>query len=592
MLMNIRRILILTTATVVIGHEFAWAQSAPSEMPASTKTQSEGEATPPSVSDLQKRAAAADAEAIRALEMRAEAGNGAAMMALGNLYAGTVPAVTPDGAKAMRYFEQAAGAGNNYAFVRMGELYRDGTVVPADPAQARAMFEKAQAAGVEAGTQRLAEGLVQGKLGEIDAAKGLAMLETLAAKGNAGAAMSLGNFYAGTAPAVTPDGAKAIQYFEQAAGAGNNYAFVRMGELYRDGTVVPADPAQARAMFEKAQAAGVEAGTQRLAEGLVQGKLGEIDAAKGLAMLETLAAKGNAGAAMSLGNFYAGTAPAVTPDGAKAIQYFEQAAGAGNTNALVRLAQLLREGKIVEADPSKSLALYRQAADLGSAAARTQMGLGHLYGWFGAKSQKSTGLAMIRQLAEEGDATAATTLANMYFWGGNGLAKDPALALRLLRQEAQDGNPAAVRSLVAAYRDGRGKDVPRSRTRAEQVLQDYGAALKPEDMEQERFMLDVAYEGRTRGFAKIVQTIAQLPKEQRLRVSMNLRNANPNAYTYLLQDRLAALGRYGGAKNGLMTAATIRAVSGFCADQGQANACIKGPLSADAANAIMPNLWP
>lgn len=418
----------------------------------------------------------------------------------------------------------------------------------------------------------------------------LEQLQAKAAAGDGTAVMALGNLFAGVG-AVAPDGAKAVQYFEQAAAAGNGLALVRLGDLYREGALIPADPVKARALFEKARDAGVGMASQRLAVALVEGSFGETDAPKGMEMLQDLAAKGNAVAAMSLGNYYSGAVPGIAADGAKAVQYFDLAGSAGNSNALLRLALLYREGKLAPADPAKALRYFKHSAELGNGTATRLLGTGHLFGWFGAQSDAALGVTLLKQQSQQGDATAATTLANLYFSGSHGLPRNADLALGLLRKGAKAGNAVAVRALVAAYRDGRGKVLVRSRSAAEAALAEFGAALTADEAGYERFLIHAAYEGQPSGFAKIAQTIAAMPKEQRLRAAMSLRAANANAYTYLLQDRMAALGRYDGKKTGLMTASTIRALGAFCAAQGNAAPCLRGPLSAETANTVLPGLW-
>ena len=79
-------------------------------------------------------------------QQAADAGNGAAMYGMGNLYfAGE--GVNKDPAQAAAWFQKGAAAGNNEAMLYLAILYDGGVGVPDDPAQARKWYKAAIAAG-------------------------------------------------------------------------------------------------------------------------------------------------------------------------------------------------------------------------------------------------------------------------------------------------------------------------------------------------------------------------------------------------------------------------------------------------------------
>ena len=79
-------------------------------------------------------------------QQAADAGNGAAMFGMGNLYfAGE--GVNKDPAQAAAWFQKGAAAGNNESMLYLGILYDGGLGVPDDPAQARKWYKAAIAAG-------------------------------------------------------------------------------------------------------------------------------------------------------------------------------------------------------------------------------------------------------------------------------------------------------------------------------------------------------------------------------------------------------------------------------------------------------------
>ena len=79
-------------------------------------------------------------------QQAAEAGNGAAMFGMGNLYfAGE--GVNKDPAQAAAWFQKGATAGNSESMLYLGILYDGGLGVPDDPAQAKKWYKSSIAAG-------------------------------------------------------------------------------------------------------------------------------------------------------------------------------------------------------------------------------------------------------------------------------------------------------------------------------------------------------------------------------------------------------------------------------------------------------------
>ena len=61
---------------------------------------------------------------------------------------------------------------------------------------------------------------------------------------------------------------------------------------------------------------------------------------------------------------------------------------------------------------------------------------------------------------------------------------------------------------------------------------------------------------------------------------------SPNAYVLFMQDYLKNIGSYGGAVNGQLTNATIRAIVGYCREAGFGETCIRGPLLPESIAAV------
>ena len=380
----------------------------------------------------------------------------AALFTLGDLYA-RGGAVAPDGAKAIDYFEKAAKAGNGYATVRIGELYRDGRVVPQDLAKALDSFRKTSDAGIAAGSVNLGKMLIAGQGVAADVDKGLALIQAAAGKGDQDGLQAMGDLYArGPLPL---DGPKAIDYFEKSANAGNAYANVRIGELYRDGLIVPRDLAKALDSFQKASDAGVVAGSVNLGKMLIAGQGMPADVNRGTALIQSAADMGDQGAFQTLGDLYSrGPLPL---DGAKALENYEKSASAGNAYAYVRIGEIYRDGRVVSQDSAKAMDAFQKASDAGVAAGAVNLGKMLIAGQ-GVAVDVDKGVALIQAATDKGDQGALQAMGDLYARGP--LPIDGAKAIDYFEKAAKAGNAYATLRIGELYRDG--LLVPQDLTRA------------------------------------------------------------------------------------------------------------------------------
>ncbi|MGA8028394.1 MAG: caspase family protein [Bryobacteraceae bacterium] len=166
-------------------------------------------------------------EAVRLFMQAAGAGNGEAMVYLGQMYEQGW-GVTPDYQQARHWYEKAAAVGNAPAMNYLGILFADGRGVTQDYQQARQWFEKGTAAGSAAATENLG---------------------TLYREGDG----------------VTPDYQQARQYYERAAATGSARAMEDLGDLYYYGRGgIAQDYQQARQWYQRAAAAGDDRAKLRL----------------------------------------------------------------------------------------------------------------------------------------------------------------------------------------------------------------------------------------------------------------------------------------------------------------------------------------
>ena len=321
----------------------------------------------------------------------------------------------------------------------------------------------------------------------------------------------------------------------------------------------------------------------RIGEAYIKGEGVTPDLGKGLELLEEIADGGNALALRLLGDLYSYPGP-VPSDGAKAVAYYERAIAAGQRSALVRLGDLYRDGSVVQKDPAKALAFYQQAmAEDNNETARLAIAKGHVEGRFGELSAPQTGVREIRSMAaDEGNRFAQVILADLKYYGV-GMTRDVSSALETLRRAATAGNDLAARRLVDLYRKGPAR---KDKIEAQRALSQYEKLFSP----------DVLAELRLLNLAALTQAVSdyeevfELAKKQMGLNLVRVRDANANAYVYILQRQLAVAGEYSGEFNGLLTRSTISAFLNFCARVDIREECMKGPLSTSAIVAVSPQL--
>jgi TPR repeat protein len=247
----------------------------------------------------------------------AEQGHPEALMAVHRLLRGGAEAA------AHACLLQAAEQGHAQAQFMMGQRFIEGDGVEASPEQARDWLERAAAQG---------NADAQCALGDWHAA-GHGRVPDFVERAELGEWHAAGH---GSAP----DYASAVQWYEQAAEQGHARAQWLLGSLYASGAEgVPRDGRRAAAWCKKAAAAGF------------------------------------APAQATLGSLFA---QAKKMD--RAVPWWTQAAAQGDPEAQFNLANALRAGKGVQADPRAAFLLWSHAAAAGIPAAQTRVGLAYATG--------------------------------------------------------------------------------------------------------------------------------------------------------------------------------------------------------------------
>jgi uncharacterized protein len=155
---------------------------------------------------------------------------------------------------------------------------------------------------------------------------------------------------------------QAAKLYEAGTQKGSILAETRLGQLYLQGTGVVKDYQRGTELVCKAAAAGNADAEVACGQSLFTGTGIAKDPAKARDMWEKAVAQHNIAALNALGKSWLDDA---SPDAARALGYFDKAAGSGDAMALFEAARLLRDGTAGKADPVKAYAYANLAASVG-----------------------------------------------------------------------------------------------------------------------------------------------------------------------------------------------------------------------------------
>lgn len=307
-----------------------------------------------------------------------------------------------------------------------------------------------------------------------------------------------------------------------------------------------------------------------------------------LATLIDLAANNNQHAAHVLGDLYSkNVSPA---DGEKAVKYYLQAISSGETNDLIRLGDLYRDGAIVQRNFDKSISYYEQAAKEGLPQGLVRLGAGHIGRKFGNLSRPSTGVKMLEEALNRGELSASTVLANAYF-SGTGAPRSSDKALSVLKSAADSGYVPAARSYINALRSGKGHQLPRNLTKAHAALLEYENLISPEEFELEKVVFDAGKASAVSEYSTLGASFNSTSIANKKKLFVMINSVNANAYTWLVQQKLSELKIYTGPINGIMNTATVKSVSHYCKVSLTTTSCVRGPLHRSTARALAENFF-
>ena len=156
----------------------------------------------------------------------------------------------------------------------------------------------------------------------------------------------------------------AVESMRELAENGDIHAQYFMGELYRDGPLLPPDWVMARYWFDKAAKQGYAAAQYALGKLYLSDDASVHDPELGIQWLEYAAYNGNHYASYRLGKEYL-KGESVRRGTRKAMDHIYTSAQAGNLHAQYLLGKLLLQGKVVERDKEAGIQWLSQAAEQG-----------------------------------------------------------------------------------------------------------------------------------------------------------------------------------------------------------------------------------
>lgn len=408
---------------------------------------------------LGKAAAAGDLYAQRALGWMAETGRGG-------------PVRLKDAAK---FYKQAADGGDAWARTALGRMTEEGRGVAAKAGDALALYEAASPfppALVDAGLLREARGeflpahTAFGKAAEAGDAAGRYHLGVLFELGRGGRRDwdEAGRLYDGAAfsgvmdaqarrarlleASPTPDAAKALALYKEAAAQGSPLAALAAGLMRWEGRGAARDGAAARTFWEPLAKAGDPLAAYWL------GRAGEKEGGESVSLYKVAAQGGDVRAQARLGVLLKETP-------AEANAWLVKAATGGDVLSAVTLARRAAGTK------DESAALL-QAARLGDRASQSAYARRRLQ-----EDASADAARWFRMAAAQNDGPAANALAQLYL-AGDGVPLDPSEAVRWLSRAADAGHAASQRDLGLLYERGLG--VPKDPAKAAAFLKKAAAA--------------------------------------------------------------------------------------------------------------------
>src|SRR6266576_2275945 len=269
-----------------------------------------------------------ESEALRLLQRAANQGYMPAEESLGIFYATGIGMPQPNPGEALTWYRKAAQHGSIDAATNLATMYATAGGVPRDLEAAITWFRQAAEAGGAAAQYNLA--LIYGRGDGVprDDQQSLQWLVKAANQDVIPALLDLAYRYTHPQDGSKPDVPAGIQRYQKAAELGDGRAQAMLGDIFSNGTLVPADYPQAVKWYRMAADQGQKDGQFGLAARYVLGQGVAVDDAEALRWFKAAADQGHADAQYDIGRMYE-AGKGTSPDLPSAVHYYELAAQQG-----------------------------------------------------------------------------------------------------------------------------------------------------------------------------------------------------------------------------------------------------------------------
>lgn len=350
-------------------------------------------------------------------------------------------------AKAVELATPLAEKGNADALYLLGFASETGQGAEASRDKALEYYRKAADAKHKDAAYRLSFILLASdKEDERDQAR--KALETAAKEDTAVAGRILGEAYLRGRLSPTPDPDKAVFWWKRAGDAGDVPSLLLLASFYEGQFGFPElkDAKESVALYAKAAGLGNAGAMATLGSRLLNGDESIRDEKKGREWSKKAIEAKEYGGYFALGDFEEN----VKKDLKAALVEYERGKDAGQVDCMLRSASFYMEGRGVEKDNDRGIAILKKAAEGGSPIAQFRMAVYHLSG---EKPDLVTGYPYLVAAATGNLAEAQNELGLFYLSGKLGSADAPA-GVAWLTRAAQSGNAAAQNNLAALYERG------------------------------------------------------------------------------------------------------------------------------------------
>jgi uncharacterized protein len=352
-------------------------------------------------------------------------------------------------AKAVDLARPLAEQGNSEALYLMGFAHESGQGVDADREKALEFYRKAAAGKHKDAVYRLSFILLASE-DEKERDQAREALESAAKDDPAVAARILGEAYLRGRLTPAPDPDKAIFWWKRAADAGDIPSLLLIARFYEGQFGFPElkDTKESLASYAKAAGLGDAGAMAALGSRLLSGEEKLRDEKKGREWLKKAIEAKEYSAYLALGDYEEN----VKKDLKAALAEYERGKDAGQIDCILRTADFYLEGKGVEKDTARGLALLEKAAEAGNPIASFRLAVQSL------STDKPDLLLGYKYLldAANGNLVEAQNELGLLYLSGKLAVADSAAGAAWLTRAAQNGYAQAQNNLATLYERGAG----------------------------------------------------------------------------------------------------------------------------------------